>query len=126
MSNWSMRVLTLVALSSIAWVWAVTPGAASVTWTAPATYVDGTPLPVGDIDHYTVSWTPVGNTAGALSVKTLAASVPIVCGTVQISVTVTTSATAVYPNTTSTPAGPVPFVSGIACAPNPPGALAVQ
>lgn len=115
----------LILLTCVVLVWAGSVSAV-VTWSAPATYIDGTPLPAGDIDHYTVSWSPSGGTAGVLAVKTLSASIPVVCGTVHVSVSATTTATAVYPNVTSEPAGPVPFVSAVQCAPNPPGALAVH
>lgn len=117
------RVLSILVLLSVGIVWAVTPQA-TVTWTAPTAYNDGTALPATAIDHYTVTWSGPG--AGSVTVKTLTAVVPVVCGTVQFSVTATTTATAAYPNSTSAPVGPVPFVSGVSCAPNPPGALAVH
>jgi hypothetical protein len=132
MKNMPLRVLGVVALLSVALVWATSPPSAMVSWTAPSAYLDGTALPVADIDHYTLTWfpagstTPAGGTPGVLTVKGLTAAVPVVCGTVQFSVTATTTANAVYPNTTSTAAGPVPFVSTVSCAPNPPGALAVH
>lgn len=138
MKNMPLRVLGVVALLSVALVWATTPPSATVTWTAPTAYLDGAALPATDIDHYTLTWspagstppagstTPAGGTPGVLTVKALTATVPVVCGTVQFSVTATTSATALYPNTTSSAAGPVPFASGVSCAPNPPGALAVH
>lgn len=126
MNNLQMRVLGGVLLLSVAFVWATTPPSATVTWAAPTAYLDKSVLPVEDIDHYTLSWTPAQGSSGVLTVKGLTAVVPVVCGTVQFSVTATTGATALYPNTTSTAAGPVPFASGVSCAPNPPGALAVH
>lgn len=131
MMNWPLRLLSGVALASVLAVWAATPSA-TVSWSAPTQYVDGTVLPVADIDHYSVSWGPVSPAAvtatnsGTVIVKSLTASVPVACGSVEFSVTATTGANATYPNTTSTPAGPVPYASGVACAPNPPGALAVH
>jgi hypothetical protein len=117
--------LTLAGLSL---VWAQTPPSATVTWVAPVTYVDTTKIVAGDLDHYTVSWsrTVGGTIAGSVDVKTLTALVPVACGTMQFSVTATTSATAAYPNTTSGPAGPVLFDSKAVCAPNPPSALAAH
>lgn len=128
MKNVPMRLLGGVALLSVALVWATSPPSATVTWTAPTAYLDGSVLPVADIDHYTLSWSPAGGspTGGILTVKALTATVPVVCGTVQFTVTATTSATALYPNATSQATGPVPFASGVSCAPNPPGALAVH
>jgi hypothetical protein len=121
MKNVPLRVLGVLALLSVGWVWAAGPSA-TVTWTAPTAYIDGTVLPASDIDHYTV--TPAGGTS--ITTKTLSAVVPVACGSVAFSVTATTTATAAYPNTTSAPAGPVTYVSGVGCAPNPPDALAVH
>lgn len=118
----------LLALASLAVVWAASPSAI-VSWTTPTVYTDGSAMPASDIDHYTVSWTSAasnGVAIGSQQVKDLTANIPIACGTVEITVTATTTSTAIYPNTTSTPAGPVSFVSGVNCAPNPPGALAVH
>lgn len=96
---------------------------AALSWTAPTTYTDGTAIPSGDIAFYTVTWN-----AGTVKVNApeLSAAINVPCGSTAFSVTVTTSATAKYPNATSLPAGPVPYATGIACAPNPPGGLAVH
>jgi len=75
-------------------------------------------------------WTTAAGKNQSVQVKAplLSATVPALCGTVNFTVSVTTSASAKYPNATSTPAGPVPFVSSATCvgAPNPPGALSVK
>ncbi len=124
-----LRVVCILTLLSVGMVWGAGTGvgpSATVTWTAPTQDVDGTP--VGAIDHYTVSWfRSLGTPAvGTLDVKTLTAVIPVACGSMYFTVTATTAAAATYPNTTSAPAGPVAFVSGVSCAPNPPAALAVH
>jgi hypothetical protein len=93
---------------------------ATLTWTAPTQDTDGTP--VGTIDHYTVSWsrTAGGPVAGTMDVKTLTATVPVSCGSMQFSVTATAS------GVTSDPAGPVAYATGVVCKPNPPSALAAH
>lgn len=100
-------------------------------WSVPTLYTDGSPLPASDIDHYTLTWAPVsGQTgpAGSLNIPagTLSAPVTVACGSTSFNVSVTTTATAKYPNVTSAPAGPVPFASGVSCAPQSPGNLTVQ
>ena len=101
---------------------------AKVSWTAPTAYVDGTALPLSDLDHYTLSWAPATGQAGPSGSLTVAGNlssvtVPVACGSTSFSLTVTTGAAAKYPNATSAPAGPVPYVTGVTCAPNPPAAL---
>lgn len=125
------RGLSLAGLLSLTLtVTAVTPPVAAVSWTLPNSDVDGTALPVSQIAFSTVSWsrTPGGPPVGSLQVKApgTTASVPLLCGTYQFSVTVTTTPTATYPNATSGPAGPVSTDTKVPCAPNPPGALAVH
>lgn len=96
---------------------------ATVTWSPPTEYTDGSPLPLSDIAYYTV-------TAGSLSVKVLSpatsAQLTIPAGSVNILVTVTTTATAKVPNSTSDPASPIPYATGIAVKPNPPTAGAAK
>jgi hypothetical protein len=118
----------LLCSMSVMVSFAQAPKSATVTWIAPTTYVDGTVLPAASIDHYTITWPLAGGTSpsGSLISKTLSAVVPVVCGSVAFSVTVTTTAAALYPNSTSAPAGPVTYASGVSCAANPPGALAVH
>ncbi len=129
-----LRVFLPVALS-LGVVWGATapapiPPSAVLSWTAPTTYSDTTPLPVAQIDHYTVSWSRIsgGAVLGSLTVNGLTASVPVVCGVMYFSVTATSTTSAVYPSATSLPAGPVSFDSGVPCTPtpNPPGALAAH
>jgi hypothetical protein len=96
---------------------------ATLTWNAPTTYSDASALPVTDIAFYTVSWN--GGTVQVTS-PALTTVVTVPCGSTAFSITVTTSATAKYPNATSAPDGPVPYATGIACVPNPPQGLAVH
>ncbi len=109
-----------------------TAPAATVSWTAPTTYTDTTQLTAGAIDHYTVSWS---NSAGgpslaSVTVKAPATSlvIPVVCGTIFVTVTVTTGTVTgiVYPGATSVPSGPVSYASGINCAPSPPTAVVIH
>ena len=99
---------------------------ANLSWTAPTAYIDGEPLPAAQIDHYTITWTTasptgVGGPTGSLNVPGTAttATVPVPCGSVNFSITVTTTAAAVFPNATSAPDGPVPYATGVTCGPNP-------
>lgn len=105
-------------------------GEATVSWLAPTQYVDGTAIAAGDLDHYTITWTATGSggPSGSMTVTgtALASIVPFACGQANFSITVTTSTTSKYPGITSGPAGPVFLDTKVACATNPPGALAVQ
>lgn len=127
------RLLAIAALVCVSAL-TVTFGAgttANVSWTAPTQYTDGSAIKSGDLDHYTISWAPASGQSGPTGSTTVAgtatsATVPVACGSVSFTVTVTTSSTAVYANATSGPAGPVPYATGVACAPVPPGGLAVH
>lgn len=122
---WLPSVLTLLVLS-VTWAAGVS---ATVSWVAPATYNDGSTVPSTDIDHYTLSWAPVGSQAGpsgSVNVTSTSAVVAVPCGSTSFSVTVTTSATAKYPNVTSGPDGPVSYASGVTCTINPPTGLAAH
>lgn len=104
---------------------------ANLSWTAPTAYVDSTPLPSSDIDHYTITWAPATGQVGPSGSETVPGSAvtstaPVPCGSTSFSITVTTTATAHYPNATSAPAGPVPYASKVTCSPNPPGGLAAS
>jgi hypothetical protein len=124
----------LVTLCSVAFGAGTT---ANVSWTAPTAYVDGTALAASDIASYTVSWAPatgqagpsgslkVSPAAGSTAVPTLA-TVPVACGDVTFTVTVTTTASAHYPNMTSAPSSPVPYATGAQCVPNPPTGVQVN
>lgn len=94
---------------------------ANLTWTPPVQYTDNSPIAAGELDHYTITWTPTTNAgpSGSITVAGNLAStqVPVPCGGVNFTITVTTSATAKYPNATSGPAGPVPYVTGVTCGP---------
>lgn len=104
---------------------------ANLSWTAPTAYTDGTTLPASDLDHYTITWAPAAGQAGPAGSLTVAgnltaATVPVPCGATSFSLTVTTGAAAHYANATSSPAGPVPYVTGVTCSPNAPGAFKAQ
>jgi hypothetical protein len=120
-----MRRLCLVLALLLATTVAIAAGtSATVSWSYPTAYIDGTPLPVSDIAQVTVTWsrTPGGPQVGSVTVAAPALSkvVPgLVCGNFSFSATVTTTATAAYPTSTSDPAGPVSYATGVSCKPNP-------
>lgn len=121
----------LTSLSITISIAQVASPAAVVAWLAPKTYTDGSSIASSDLDHYTISWTAsaTGGPAGSLIApgNTLAANVPFPCGSANFSITVTTSSTSKYPNTTSDPSAPIVlFDSKVKCASNPPFGLAVR
>jgi hypothetical protein len=96
---------------------AQTPPAATVKWVMPTQYNDDSALPLADIAKSTVKWP-----GGSLDVPapTASASVPVPCGDRVFTVTVTTKATAKYPNATSGDSAQVTFATGVTCAPKAP------
>jgi hypothetical protein len=126
----------LAAIAAAALLAGVAPALAAgttakLTWTAPTAYSDGTTLAATELDHYTITWAPAAGQAGPSGSVTIAgnleaATVPVACGSVSFSITVTTTSSAHYPDATSAPAGPVPYVTGVTCSPNAPGAFQAQ
>ena len=103
---------------------------ANLSWSPPLAYQDGTALKATDIAGYTIEWRasatgPVLGTQPAAASAT-SATVPVPCGSLVFDVTVTTTASAVYPNATSGPSVAVPYASGVACTPNPPSGLKIS
>jgi hypothetical protein len=133
-SNPMKRVLSI--LCGLAVIGTVTVSiaagtSATASWNAPVAYDDGSALPASDIANYTVSWGPATGQAGPtgstnVPAGTTTAVIPVACGTVTFTVSVTTTATAHYPNATSSPSTGVPYATGIACTPNPPSGLGVH
>ena len=102
---------------------------AKVSWIAPTSYTDASLLPATDIASYTVKWGPSSGLvgpSGSATVTTNSAVIPVACGSVSFIVSVTTTATALYPNATSASSSAVPYATGIACVPNPPSGITVQ
>src|SRR5579885_206625 len=105
------RALFATALTLLAAV-TVTLGAgttANLSWTPPTQYTDGSPIGSSDLAYYTISWTPasgVGGPSGSMKVTApaTAATVPVPCGSVNFTLTVTTGSAALYANATSAPA----------------------
>lgn len=116
------KLLTLLALSFVTLTFAAGT-TANLSWTAPTAYTDGSALPVADIAFYTITWDTQSVKVTAPAISTV---VNVPCGSTAFSATVTTTASAKYPNATSSQAGPVPYATGIACVPNPPQGLAVR
>ena len=120
-------LLTVVTLSA---VWAQSGPTATVSWLAPSTYVDTTPISAGELDHYTLTWTSTvsGGPSGTMSLpgSSLSVIVPFACGSATFSLSVTTTTSAKYPGATSGASSPVVYDSKVACAPNPPSGLGVQ
>lgn len=121
----SLGCLSLVTLTLAAGT------TAHLSWSAPTTYNDTSPLPATDIDHYTLTWAPPTGQpgpSGSVNVPGTAttATAPIPCGNTTFTLSVTTTATAKYPNATSAPTSPIPYASNISCTPNPPTGLVAQ
>ena len=117
------RFVSLIAAALLATVALASGTTATVTWVAPTTYTDGTSVAATDIASYTVTWTGTGSkTSGSLVVTApaLSATVPVACGSASFTVTVTASATAVYPGTSATSSPPVVYATGVTCSINPP------
>jgi len=97
---------------------------AIVTWSAPTTYTDNSPIGAGEIKSYTVEWrrTAGGAVAGSVNVSApaLTATVPVACGTYVFDVIATAGAVS------GAPSASVSFDSGIGCTPNPPTGLKVS
>lgn len=113
-----LRFAALILLPVIAVASGTT---ANVSWTAPTQYTDGTALAATDIDHYTVTACEV-NAPGTCVTATVKApattgTLAVVCGQYDFTVTVTTGASATYPNATSSPSSVVPYASGVSCTP---------
>lgn len=116
----SFRILSLASvLLAVTLVYAA-GNTANISLTAPTQYLDGKPLPLTDIDHYTVSWT--GDQTGSMTIAAPATTgtAAVACGNVTFTATVTTNAAATYPNATSGPTNTVPYPTGITCSPKPP------
>lgn len=102
---------------------------ATVSWNAPTTYTDQSPVKSGDIASYIVSWSrPTGPIIGSVTVTAPAVTtgVPVPCGSFVFTVSATTSATALYPNTTSAQSNAAPYISGVTCTLNPPTSLTAK
>lgn len=127
------RILAALALGLLSCL-CVTYGAgttANLTWSAPTTYTDGSAIASGDIASYTISWAPASGQSGptgtqSATASAVAATVPVACGSVTFTISVTTSSTAKYPNVTSGPSNAVPYATGVTCTINPPSGLAVH
>ena len=108
---------------------------ANLSWTNPTQYVDNTALPASDIASVTITWAPASGQSGPSGTLTVASiagvppvasTVPVPCGNTTFTVAVTTSATAHYPNLTSTPSNAVPYATGVECGPKAATGLAVN
>lgn len=122
------RLLALAILPTLALAVGTT---ATLSWIAPTQYTDGSPVAAGDLDHYTITWAPASGQSGPSGSLTapgsaLTATVPVACGQVSFAITVTSSATARYPNATSGPTNPLSYVTGVKCTPNPPTGATVN
>lgn len=127
---WSvLAFLFIFCLPLLVRIDAATPATATVSWTAPTTYTDGSPIGATDLTQYTVSWsrtiggTPIGTQA--VKVPATSAVVPVSCGGYYFTVTATAQLTGDAP-ATSLPTTALLFNSGVTCTPNPPGGPAVQ
>lgn len=110
-----MKKVLLIACAFLGVAEAAGP-TANITWSAPTQYVDNSPLPASDIAYYTILW---DSNSQKVNAPALTAVVNVPCGSTNFTVTITTSATAKYPNTTSDPTTPVPYATGVTCRPKP-------
>lgn len=98
---------------------------ATVSWTHPTLYTDGTPLALTDITETIVIWRRPGNATVIGSIHVAAPATQtlvtgLVCGNFNVTaVTVTNS------GASSAETAPVAYATGIVCAPNPPTNLKV-
>lgn len=103
---------------------------ANLFWTAPTQYTDGTALAAGDIGNYTIEACEKNSPTTCITATpagtATSATMAVVCGDYNSTISVTTSAAAVYPDTTSAPSNSVPYATGVTCSPNPPSALTVN
>ncbi|HYM34717.1 MAG TPA: hypothetical protein VET48_04925 [Steroidobacteraceae bacterium] len=97
---------------------------ANVVWTNPTTYNSGETLAASDILQYTICWTRnvTTITGGCITVPAPASSSPVTgfpCGSEAFVVTLTTTPTALHPNTISDPGISGRYNTGISCNNNP-------
>lgn len=117
------RFVTLIAAALLATVALASGTTATVSWLAPTTYNDGTPVGASDIASYTITWVGSGaKTSGTLVVNApaLSTTVPVACGSASFTVTATASATAVYAGTSAASSPPATYATGVTCSLNPP------
>lgn len=129
-SSFLVRVAAVISILTLSVSFAAGTSS-NVSWVAPTTYNDGSPLNAADIDHYTLTWQPASGQvgpSGTLSIpgSALSAQVNVPCGSTTFTLSATTGAGARYPNATSSSTSGVPYASGVACAPNPPSGLVAQ
>jgi hypothetical protein len=96
---------------------------ANLSWSPPTQYTDGSALPSSDIATYTVTWTGRGTMNGSKTVTGTSTTINIPCDQASFTVSVTTTGSALYPNTTSDPTGQVGYATGVTCRPNAPSGL---
>lgn len=128
----SILATALAAVAATSLALAAAPSA-TVSWTAPTTYTDGTALAAADLASYTViacrgasacvSFTTAAVAAGTAPPTSLA--VPLTCGNYTFTVAAETTAAAKYPTISSVPSAAVPYATGVSCAPNPPSGVVV-
>lgn len=120
-------LVAAVLLFLIVYIAHATGTLATLTWTAPTQYVDGTTLAPSEIAFYTVTY-PKGPSNVSVIVNPPATSTQITvpCGSTNFTVTVTTTAAATYPNSTSGGSNQVPYATNVQCVPKAPSNLTVS
>lgn len=125
-----MKRLLTTALLGLVCTAALAAGTTpNATWNLPSLYSSGVALPPSDLASVTLEMKDA--TGRVLASKALPGTATSyvganVCGTVYIDVFVTTTATALYPNASSTPTAAAQYASGIPCIPLPPANFKVQ
>jgi len=103
---------------------------ATVSWTMPDKYTDGSSLPASDILSTTIQVRRPGSTTlvGAMVVLAPATSTVVnglVCGNYEFVAFVTTKSTSAQPGSSDN-TNPVAYAPGVSCKPNPPTGLTVS
>jgi hypothetical protein len=125
-----MKPIRSLLLAIVALFVTALAAAANLSWTVPTTYTDGEALPASQIAFYTINYAPATGQAGPagtlkVSPPATTATVPVLCGSTSFTISVTTTASATYPNASSAQSSAVPYVTSITCTPNTPTGLTV-
>jgi hypothetical protein len=122
------RLLAALLLAALVTSTALASGTtALLAWVAPTAYSNGITLAPTEIAYYTITYT-VGPSNQSLQVLAPALSTTVVvsCASTTFTISVTTTATATYPNATSGASSGVPYASGVTCVPNAPSGFTAK
>jgi hypothetical protein len=117
--------LAFALVAFIGWQIARAAGAsATITWTHPVAYTDGSVIAVGEIKETIITWRRPGNSSIVGSVRVTApANTTVVTGLACGSFSFTAATVVKTNDDTSADAAPVLYATGVRCLPNPPSGL---